>query len=60
MGNALLCHTVNNLKCKAQAEAFMNHKERAESYHELLRMINRDHIRTLGQINKELKKRNLN
>ena len=60
MPNAMFVHRINNLKCKAEGHAYLGHKEKAEGFRELLRMINTDHIKTLTQLNQELKKRNLN
>jgi hypothetical protein len=58
--NAMFTHRISNIKCKIQGHAYLGQEEKAESFRELLRMINRDHIKTLTQLNKEMKKRNLN
>ena len=60
MGTAMMNHRVNNIKCRIQGYDYLGQKENAEKLREVVRMMERGHIKTLTELNKAMKNRNLN
>ena len=59
MGNTLN-HRVNNIKARIQGYDYLGQKDNAEKLREVVRMMDRGHIKTLTELNQAMKKRSLN
>jgi len=57
--NGRLIHQLNKMRSKAKSYAFVGQHETGRNFMAVAKMIRTKHLKTLTQVNQELKRRNL-